>query len=104
MNRQLAAAHILTVVSSGEGEDGTVPTVYVGPDRPLLRRLEVNGEVFEIRPGEDGGTTYSWVSGPNSGYGFGSSGNADLPEAWHRESILNFLGMIDPATGYIAED
>ena len=81
-----------------------MPTVDVGPDRPLPRRLEVNGEVFDIRRGEDGGTTYNWVSRPNSGYGFGSRGNADLPEAWHRESILNFLGMIDPATGCIAED
>jgi len=44
------------------------------------------------------------VSGPNKGYGFGSSAGPDLPEADHRERIRNFLGMIDPATGYIAED
>jgi hypothetical protein len=57
-----------------------------------------------MRRGRGGGTDYDWVSGPNEGYGFGSSADPALPEEQHRESIRTFLGMIDPATGYIAED
>jgi len=45
------------------------------------------------------------VSGRNEGIGFGSSAaGPDLTEAFHRESTRKFLGMIDPATGYIADD
>ena len=67
-------------------------------------RLDIDGEIFEVRRGQGGGTNYGWVSGPNPGYGFGSSGGGDLSEAHHRESIRNFLSMIDPKTGYIADD
>lgn len=68
----------------------------------LLHTLEVDGEVFEVRT-HDGGTDYDWISGPNDGYGFSSSAR-DVPEDHHRESIRSFLSMIDPATGYIADD
>lgn len=72
--------------------------------RPLLYRLDVDGEVFNVRPGRDGGTNYDWVSGRNEGYGFGSSASPDLPEECHRESIRNFLTMIDPQTGYLEDN
>jgi hypothetical protein len=52
----------------------------------------------------DGGTAYDWVSGPNEGYGFGSSGIADQSVEEHRDSIRAFLAMIDPDTGYIGDD
>src|SRR5436190_23587897 len=49
----------------------------------------------------DGGTAYDWLSGPNKGYGFGSSGTPNRSVEEHRESIRAFLAMIDPNTGYI---
>ena len=73
------------------------------PRGRLLFTLEVDGETFVVR-GHDSGTDYDWISGPNKDYGFSSSAGQDMPEDWHRDSIRNFLGMIDPQTGYIAED
>ena len=61
-----------------------------------------NGSPFAGR--EDGGTAYDWLSGPNEGYGFGSSGTPDRPVQEHREHIRVFLAMIDPDTGYIGDD
>ena len=65
----------------------------------MLFTLDVNGERFAIRQADDGGTAYDWLSGPNEGYGFGSSGTPDQPVEEHRESIRAFLAMIDPDTG-----
>lgn len=92
---------------TGGRDNEPVPGLVTGSEAepgPLLYRLDVDGEIFEVRRGHAGGTNYDWISGPNEGYGFGSSGPEDLPEASHRESIRNFLGMIDPQTGYIADD
>lgn len=94
------------VSDSGRGNE-PVPGLDVGPEAEhgrLLYQLDVDGEVFEVRRGHGGGTNYDWISGRNEGYGFGTSAPADLPEANHRESIRNFLSMIDPETGYIADD
>jgi hypothetical protein len=66
-------------------------------------RLEVDGEVFELRPDEFGGAHYDWISGPNAGYGFSESPAPDSLEQ-HRASIRNFLSLVDPATGYIEDD
>ncbi len=68
-------------------------------------RLHVDSETFEIRqdPDEPGGSHYSWVSGPNRGYGFSqvrSDGlQPSLPE--HRDAIRDFLSSINPETGYL---
>ena len=35
--------------------------------------LEVDGEMFSLRPGDFGGTDYTWLSGPTPGYGFSMS-------------------------------
>jgi hypothetical protein len=66
--------------------------------------LEVDGEVFAVRPGKLGGTEYTWLSGPNTGYGFSESPTPGRSLDEHRESIRNFLAQIDPTTGYIEED
>ena len=66
--------------------------------------LDVDGERFAIRQAEDGGTTYDWMSGPNKGYGFASSGTPNRSVEEHREHIRVFLAVIDPDTGFIEDD
>jgi len=44
------------------------------------------------------------VSGRNRDCGFSSSADPDQSDELHRQSIRGFLNMIDPETGYIAED
>ena len=99
---------MLALVDSSPGGDGdgptAVPAVYRGAQGrpgPVLFTLDVDGERFAIRRTGDGGTAYDWLSGPNKGYGFGSSGTPDRPVEEHREHIRAFLAMIDPDTGYI---
>jgi hypothetical protein len=93
---------------SGDGDGSpAVPAVYRGTEGrpgPVLFTLDVDGERFAIRRAGDGGTAYDWLSGPNRGYGFGSSGTPHRPVEEHRESIRAFLAMIDPNTGYIGDD
>ena len=74
-----------------------------GPGR-CCSHLGIDGERFAIRRAGDGGTAYDWLSGPNKGYGFGSSGTPNRSVEEHRESIRAFLAMIDPNTGYIGDD
>src|ERR1700689_2163182 len=66
--------------------------------------LDVDGERFAIRRAGDGGTAHDWLSGPDKGYGFGSSGTPNRSMEEHRESNRVFLAMIDPNTGYIGDD
>lgn len=66
--------------------------------------LEVDGEVFEVGPDQYGGTDYSWLSGPNPGYGFSLSPTPNVSLDKHRENIRWFLAEIDPTTGYLRED
>jgi hypothetical protein len=101
---------ILAVVNrspSGADEDpSAVPDVYRGTDGtpgPALLTLDVDGERFVIRQARDGGTNYDWLSGPNEGYGFTSSGTPSRPVEQLRQEIRVFLGMIDPNTGYIED-
>ena len=70
----------------------------------MLFTLDVDGERFAIGHAEHGGTTYDWLSGPNKGYGFASSGTPNRSVEEHQESIRVFLAMIDPNTGYIGDD
>jgi hypothetical protein len=69
---------------------------------PLM--LQVDGEVFALRPNEFGGTDYTWLNGPNPGYGFGASPTANLSLDEHMENIRGFLAIVDPTTGYIEDD
>jgi hypothetical protein len=68
-------------------------------------RVQVDGEVFDVvaerdRPGQ---VHYTWVSGPNPGYGFstGTSDGREMSDADIEASIRNFLAQVDPETGYI---
>ena len=95
--------------SPGGGSDDAdaVPDEYRGVDGlpgPVMFTLEVDGERFAIRRAADGGTGYDWLSGPNKGYGFASSGPPDRPVEEHQEHIRVFLAMIDRNTGYIGDD
>lgn len=92
---------------SGSGHDAdATPDVYSGPGGepgPVLLTLDVDGERFAIRQA-GAGTHYDWLSGPNTGYGFSSSGTPDRSVEEHREHIRVFLAMIDPNTGYIGDE
>jgi hypothetical protein len=81
--------------------DGARPARYVDPVAPAPSiTLEVDGELFAVRPDGRGGTSYTWLSGPNEGYGYGESpAAASLDE--YRASIRAFLAQINPATGYL---
>jgi hypothetical protein len=84
-----------------------VPGLYRGPEGkpgPVLFSLNVDGELFTVRRAWDGGTAYDWLSGPNKGYGFGTSEIPSRSAEEHRDTIRSFLSQIDPATGYIGDD
>ena len=102
---------MLTLVDKSPSGDGdgppAVPAAYRGTEGrpgPVLFTLDVDGERFAIRRTGDGGTAYDWLSGPNKGDGFASSGTLKRPVEEHREHIRVFLAMIDPNTGYIGDD
>lgn len=104
----LGSMHRYRSSDGGDGRDGpAVPGVYHGAEGrpgPVVVTLEVDGELFAVRRAGDGGTSYDWLSGPNDGYGFGSSATPDRSMEAHRRSIRTFLAQIDPATGYIGDD
>jgi len=100
------AGAVDAVPGGEEGGSAAVPAVYRGPEGrpgPVLFRLDVDGELFAVREAGDGGTAYDWLSGPNDGYGFGSSGSPTRAMDEHRGSIRTFLAQIDPTTGYIGD-
>ncbi len=66
--------------------------------------LAVDAEVFALRRNKFGGTDYTWLSGPNPGYGFSQSPTPNISLDGHREHIRSFLAQIDPTTGYIEDD
>ena len=72
---------------------------------PLPRRLVVDAEIFELSedPDQPGGCHYTWLTGPHPGYGFTSvpSDGHTLTVDEHEAAIREFLGAVDPATGYL---
>ncbi|MFF9915304.1 hypothetical protein [Streptomyces sp. NPDC013457] len=76
-------------------------------DRRSTRRLTlmVDGEAFEVtgRPDELGTYDFTWLSGPNPGYGFTSAVQPAraLSEPELRSSARDFLKQVDPTTGHI---
>ncbi|WBQ06785.1 hypothetical protein [Kribbella sp. CA-293567] len=67
--------------------------------------VEVDGQLFEVRERPDGSGhhDFTWLSGPNPGYGFSSKTSDGSPHSQTDlvESIRSFLAQVDPATGYI---
>jgi hypothetical protein len=90
----------------GEAHPEAVPDLRPtegAADRTSLT-LEVDGQMFALRPTESGGTDYTWLSGPNPGYGFGVSPTPNLSLGEHMENIRDFLAIVDPITGYTEDD
>lgn len=86
-----------------DAEPSACPEPEFDADVPSAT-LEVEGEVFAIRPDKQSGTRYMWLSGPNPGYGFGISPTRNLSLDEHRDNIRGFLSDIDPVTGYLRDD
>jgi hypothetical protein len=85
------------------GDWAAVPSIAPEAVAAPATQLECDGEIFELRPDEFGGTHYTWASGQNPGYGFSVSPTPTDMEQ-HQTNIRSFLSMIDPTTGYIEED
>jgi len=68
-------------------------------------RMSVDGEEFEVsRPdGKPGTYHFTWLTGPNPGYGFGFSTHPPVPADRERleEAVRDFLAQVDPDTGHI---
>lgn len=76
----------------------------VGSDRVLT----VAGERFRVRLRPRHGPVYeydyTWLTGPNHGYGFAVGGPLAQGVEEQRATIRDFLAKIDPVTGYLRED
>lgn len=102
--------------SGGDGRShAALPRVYRDPEgqptpsHETALALEVDGERFDIRVVTDPATgctdaAYTWLSGPNEGYGFSVSGPWDPSPEAHRQNVRDFLAMVDPTTGFIEDD
>lgn len=68
-------------------------------------QLEVDGQVFEVQARLDlpGQYDFTWLSGPNPGYGFSSrsSDGSPLSTSDFEQSIRSFLARVDLVTGYL---
>lgn len=78
----------------------------MGMERGTRRwTLTVDGEGFDVheRPGEPGTYDFTWLTGPNPGYGFttGVHGADSLSTRELEEAARDFLGQVDPETGHI---
>jgi len=96
-----------TYPGGNDGDPLAVPGVYHETEsEPAVTSftIEVDGELFALRPAKHGGTDYTWLSGPNKDYGFSSSTTPNKSLEEHRERIRAFLAQIDPTTGYIEDD
>jgi hypothetical protein len=71
--------------------------------------LEVDGEQFSVHVVDDAATgytnsSYTWLSGPHPGYGFGMGGRPHPSAEDHPRCVRDFLAMVDPDTGFIGDD
>jgi hypothetical protein len=60
----------------------------------------VDGEHFRVVERTPGTVDFTWLSGPNPGYGFSLSG-PPLDAGQIEEFIREFLADVDPTTGYL---
>ena len=81
---------------------GTAPPPAVVSEQILV----VDGERFRVsehrRQDRYHCYSYDWLTGPNPGYGFGSSAPQQSNED-HTTAIRYFLADFDPDTGYLSE-
>lgn len=92
---------------NGDGDREAVPGLHSdteGAADVASVTLDVDGETFALRPNEFGGTDYTWLSGPDPGYGFGVSPTPNLSLDEHTANIRDFLAIVDPTTGHIEDD
>ena len=88
-----------------DGDPDAVPGVWYEPESDATSyTVEVDAEVFTLRRNTFGGTDYTWLTGPNPGYGFGVSPTPGISLDGHRQNIRSFLAQVDPTTGYIGDD
>ena len=88
---------------SEDGDGVALPGIAPEEDAAPATQLECDGELFELRPDQRGGTHYRWVSGTNPDYGFSVSPTSDDLEQ-HQRNIRSFLSMINLNTGFIEKD
>lgn len=65
-------------------------------------KLRVDNETFSVTEREPGTYDLIWESGPHDGYGFSvAHSDAQVISEERLEALArNFLGTIDPSTGY----
>lgn len=78
-----------------------MPPVYVDEGPPVepgpFVTVDVDGELFAVGPDGRGGTSYTWLNGPNPGYGFSSgrihstAGDPAMPA-----SVRQGVGRLSP--------
>ena len=93
--------------AGGDADPSAVPgidPVQRGEESPADVVVDVDGELFAISPDEFSGTQYTWLSGPNEGYGFATSPTPDWTTDQHRDNVRSFLAHVDPATGYLEDE
>jgi hypothetical protein len=102
----------MTDVYRDDGDDGRAAHPAVPGLRPetadeaagTSHTVDVDGALFTLRPDGFGGTVYTWLNGPDPGYGFAASPTAGLSLADHLACIRDFLAVVDPVTGHIEDD
>jgi hypothetical protein len=72
-------------------------------DQGIGRTLDVDGNLFAVSADASGGTDYTWLDGPDPGYGFTSGAATDVTVDGHRENIRGFLAAADPVTGHLGD-
>jgi hypothetical protein len=66
--------------------------------------MTVDGHDFRVstRAGEPGTYDFDWLTGPHEyGFGISRSGGAPMTRPEAERAIRDFLGQIDPETGYL---
>ena len=73
--------------------------------------IEVDGERFSVTERELGTYDFTWLTGPNPGYGFSVFGRThvegvgyaarELDDQELADQIRSFLAQVDPVTGFM---
>ncbi|MFJ8630838.1 hypothetical protein [Streptomyces sp. NPDC093568] len=65
--------------------------------------ITVDGDRFDVRENGPGSYDFTWLTGPNPGYGFGIlvHGGVSLSVSELEQEAREFLALVDAETGYI---